>query len=594
MILPIDAKKLEIVETIIRNDVVIIAAETGAGKSTRIPQWLAEEGYSVVVTQPRIIAAESVAMQVAKNMNVRLGEEVGYSSSEKSLCSRKTICHFVTDGLAVQQLISGHNRPDILIIDEVHEWNLNIEVLVAFAKSNNLKVVLMSATSDTEALLTYFGKGEIVSVSGRMFPVTRSHRGSKEMVSTISSLVRRGEHVLVFLPGKGEIAKVHEDLLKDLGDFDCDILPLHSQLQAPERNLIFTDPVSPRVILSTNIAQTSLTIPYITAVVDSGLENRMVFENGVNRLIVADVSRADLSQRAGRAGRVRPGSYILCSDVTEREREEFPIAEIQRGNLENTYLKLLSYGIRMEDVEFFHAPEHSKVVHAIASLKVLGCINDGEITDLGRKVSKMPLSVRNSLMMIRAEALGVLPEITSIVAIAEVGDLRIKKGPWRLHTKESKSDMIALLDVFNKFTNMPSDKDKSWFETCKSQGVHAGNLKKARIVRENVIDACRGFITHNKQVRNESDVRANILSCIREGYKDSVYSRHGWSGYVKMTDLIEVRYGLSISKARNIDNESVVNGMPNMVVGIPLTISGRNKANRPFEIHLLTMVTSID
>jgi len=309
--LPIEKFRADIVTAVEENSVVIITAETGAGKSTQVPQFLLEAGYDLVITQPRRLAARSVAERVAEEIGEELGQTVGFRTAIDRQDSSATRCLFCTDGLALVRELVGQNE-GILVLDEVHEWNENMEVLVAWVKKaiaagSDMKVVLMSATLEAEKLSAFFDGAPVISVPGRTFPVTVQEPGMR-LIDDVKTLVEQGRNVLVFQPGKQEIQDVCYAL--EQADVNAEVLPLHGQLSPPDQKLCFAHYGRPKVVVSTNVAQTSVTIDDIDAVVDSGMERRIELANGVEGLYLKPISLADSAQRKGRAGRVKPGVYI--------------------------------------------------------------------------------------------------------------------------------------------------------------------------------------------------------------------------------------------------------------------------------------------
>ncbi|MBR3153089.1 MAG: DEAD/DEAH box helicase, partial [Clostridia bacterium] len=272
--LPIAKYKDEIVKAVIENDIVILTAETGSGKSTQVPQYLAEIFQSVVVTEPRIMAAKTLAQRVADEMDVRVGIDVGYRTAYEKCALPTSKITYVTDGLQLVRTIFDENKENknVLIIDEVHEWNLNIENLIAYCKfcknEWNTKVVIMSATMESNKLAEYFGEGTaVVDVPGSLYDVQVEERPKEFLIDSILENVSLRKNVLVFVPGKREISNV----IEELKGTNAVILPLHAEMDWEEQNLCFKSYPNSKVIVATNVAQTSLTIPDIDVVVDTGL-----------------------------------------------------------------------------------------------------------------------------------------------------------------------------------------------------------------------------------------------------------------------------------------------------------------------------------
>lgn len=425
MPLPIYNQKDDIMSSIFSSAVTIITAETGSGKSTQIPQWILEAGSSCLVTQPRRLAARSVAARVAEEVGCHLGETVGFRTAYEACDSEKTKCLFVTDGLAlVRQLMDASQNQKILVIDEVHEWNLNIEVLLSWAKVQiaqdaKFKLVLMSATLDSAALSAYFGGAKVIDVQGKVYPVQTQERGFS-ISDDVADLLKKGKNVLVFQPGKSEIQETITSL--ESKKIDAVILPLHGELTAEDQDKVFKNYALPKCIVATNVAQTSITIDDIDAVVDSGLERRVEVEDGIEGLYLRSISKADAQQRKGRAGRCREGVYI--DHCRASNRRDFPLAEIERVNLDQLFLRLTIAGFDPLKMKFFHQPSAEALEAAKAKLIALACLDDsGNVTAIGKKVNKLPLSIAAARMMIEAEELRCVPEMQLLVAVLEQGRL---------------------------------------------------------------------------------------------------------------------------------------------------------------------------
>ena len=464
-----------IVNLVNNNPVVIVKAETGSGKSTQIPQALHQAGYDVVVTQPRRVAARSVAARVAQEMGEKLGSLVGFRTGFEKNDSKLTEILFCTDALQfARELHVKGSRSRVLIIDEVHEWNLNIEALVAWCKKQldsgfNTKIVIMSATLDTSRLQAYFNNCPVIKVPGKTYPVETMEISPKKLDEEIKTLVEKGKNILVFLPGKREIETF---VSKYSGmELDATILPLHGELTSEEQDACFKSYPNSKIVVATNIAQTSITIPDIDVVVDFGLERRIEYVNGVEGLYLRDISQADCLQRKGRAGRVKEGLYILASDTLFEDRVPFCVPEIQRLRIESVILKFLSIGIEIEDLELFHQISSEKIAASKRVLESLGAIKDGKITKKGQKLVVMPLDVTHSCMLLEAEKRGVLSDMITVVSILESGPL-FYKARKMVTVQNRKSDILDRFLVFNML-------EKEYFKTrnCKSPLFEEINMK---------------------------------------------------------------------------------------------------------------------
>lgn len=580
-ILPVSRFKGEILEKIKNNAVTIITAETGAGKSTQVPQFLLEEGYRVVVTQPRRLAARSVAKRVAKEYGCQFGGAVGFRTAFERYDSAETQCLFVTDGLALVRELMGSGKRDVLVLDEVHEWNLNLEVLVAWAKKKiqeeaAFKVVIMSATMEAEKLAEYFGGAPVVSVPGRIFPVEdRQPAGS--LIQDVAQLLREGRNVLVFQPGKREIEETISKLSTALVN-EAEILPLHGDLTPEEQDACFRIYEKPKCVVATNVAQTSVTIPDIDAVVDSGMERRVELAGGVEGLYLKPISQADASQRKGRAGRTKPGVYIDYCSVTG-ERPAFPRAEILRVRLDQAVLRLAEVGIDVEYLEFFHQPDKNEIHEAKRALRALGCMDEtGRVTDVGCKVARLPISVKYGRMVVEAEARGVVDDMITIAALLEQGEITIRKTKdgylgktlWgKLCPGETESDIMAQLAVFEAAREMSK-------EGMVENGVFVKAFFQAKEKRRHLADSLRGRVRFGS-----SGDREQILKSICCGMVDHLYkNQYG-----------EYRNG--DGQTRRLSEGSVVE-TSDWLVGIPFDLEVKTRRGGFFTLNLVTMATKVE
>jgi len=425
--LPIYNYKEQITKAVKTHAVTIITAETGSGKSTQVPQYLYNVGYDVVVTEPRRMAAWSLAQRVAEEMETPLGEIVGFRTAFERNDSPSTSVLYCTDGLElVKTLTDTKDRQRVLIIDEVHEWNCNIETLVGWCKKKIqegwcTKVVIMSATLEQKSLTEYFENNVCaLEVPGKIFPVSFKQKQEEDLIPSILAMIYEERNTLVFVPGKREIKEVMEKLSKC--DIKAEILPLHGELDSEEQKKCFKSYALPKVVVATNVAQTSITIPDIDAVVDTGKERRAEVKEGIQGLFLRNISKADCMQRKGRAGRTKEGKYILCSSVPFEDREEFSVAEIQRSLLDQIVLRLATIGIDAIGFPFFHHPEMKSLEMAKQNLIDLGALKENnEVTPIGYKMVKMPVSVQTARMIIEAEKYGVTEDVIKIASILEIG-----------------------------------------------------------------------------------------------------------------------------------------------------------------------------
>jgi len=576
--LPVFQFKNEILEAVKNNPVIIITAKTGAGKSTQVPQYLLDEGYNIVVTQPRRLAARTVAQRVAEEYGSELGGIVGFCTAYERQDSRITRCLFATDGLAMVRELMGAGQHNVLVLDEAHEGNLNIEVLIAWAQHKieagaDFKVVVMSATMESGKLSEYFGGASVIDVPGRLFPVEEREAGNS-MEEDVVKLLKEGRNVLVFQPGKKEITDMVSKL-KSKVDLDVEILPLHGGLTPEEQNACFKHYVRSKCIVSTNVAQTSVTIDDIDAVVDSGMERRVELVDGVEGLYLKPISKADAAQRKGRAGRTKPGIYIDYCDA--RNRLEFPKAEILRVRLDQAVLRLAEVGIDVEELEFFHQPDKKEIHEAKRALKALGCMdNDGGVTEIGHKVAKLPISVKYGRMVVEAEKRGAVNDVITIAALLEQGEITARKiegvlgkHTWsRLCPGENESDIMAQLAVYQAAENMTK-------EEMTKNGVFVKAYYQAKEKRRHLADSLRRKIHFGS-----SGDRKQILMSICAGMVDHLY--HYDCGDYRNGD----------GQDRQLSENSLVEDAE-WLVGLPFDLEIKTRRGE-VTLNLVTMATKVE
>lgn len=572
-VLPIQAFEEQILESLKNSAVTIVTAETGAGKSTQIPQFLANAGYRVVVTQPRRLAARALAQRVAQEMGTRLGDRVGFRTAEERADSAATEVLFVTDGLQLVRELAGQGgtgRKTVLILDEVHEWNLNIEVLVAWVKSrvatgDDLKVVIMSATLDAERLVSYYIGAPVISVPGRLFPVEKRVAAARDLVAEVVSLAKQGRNVLVFQPGKREIEDCIFEISKNLGGTAV-VLPLHGGLEPGEQQRCFAPPPAGKVkvVVATNVAQTSVTIPDIDAVVDSGVERRVELVDGIEGLYLKSISQADCLQRAGRAGRTKPGVYVLCSETGMTERPSFPTAEVLRTRLDQMVLRLAVQGFDATKLEFFHQPNHETLVEARRALIALGAVDaGGTATKIGRRMSRFSVSCEFARMLIEAEHYGVVEQVATIAACLEAGDIRGRDDAWRALTQESRSDLLAIFDVYNAGKRVQGRPGESKADALRNRGLFVKNFFRAEEIRRKLLDATHTEVrSDSKTFGSKEEERQAVLKACISGLVDHLYCCRHHGQYTDETNV-----------ARQIDRVSAVkNCDATWIVGLPKDI----------------------
>ena len=450
--LPIVEAIPEIERAISRHPVVVVAGETGSGKSTQLPKILLGAGYGVRgrigMTQPRRIAARAIAARLAYETATEVGDLVGFTTRFDDTVADLTRVKVMTDGILLNEIHSDRqlDRYDALVIDEAHERSLNVDFLLGYLKQlvsrrDDLKVVVTSATIDPERFAAFYDDAPIIRVGGRGHPVEIRHaeagrfdageRGTPEEIATaIRALAAEGsERVLVFLPGEREITETREHLKGALAS-ETEILPLYSRLPRRAQDRVYAPARGPRVVLATNVAETSLTVPGINAVVDTGTArvSRYSPRSKVQRLPVEPISRAAATQRAGRCGREGPGTCIRLYDAADFEsRPEYTDPEILRTNLATVILKSKALGIGdLAKFPFLDPPPPRLLKDGYRILDELGALSeDGRrLTAAGRRLSRLPIDPQLGRMLLEAAEHGALRELTIIAAALSVQDPR--------------------------------------------------------------------------------------------------------------------------------------------------------------------------
>jgi len=597
--LPVRAFHDAIIEAVDTNQVVIVTAETGAGKSTQIPQYLAEAGYDrIIVTQPRILAARNLTHRVREEWAERHAEDadevIGYRTAHERDDSGDTKILYCTDGLQLVREITGAgiSERQVLVLDEVHEWNENMEVLVAWAKKRceeepRFKVVIMSATIEADLLASYFGTTAVLNIPGRHFEV-KKRRGSDVLSELFDQLDARGRNILTFLPGKAEIQAVTEALASKAAKAKVPIIPLHSQLDADEQQKAFASYPYGKIILATNIAQTSVTIDDIDMVIDSGLERQSEVRNGVEGLFIAQISQADSLQRAGRAGRTKPGEYVLAQyDMMPcakfEDRPAYAIPEILRKHIDRLTLRLANVGIDIELLEFYHDPSKGAIKRAKKTLMALGALmTTGQVTPIGRLMEQFPVESNYARMLV--EALEYPKEtqakLAAIIAIQEVGGI-VKGGTrftgWRAYTTQHKSDLLAEYDVYLATPSIPED-------SYEEIGIVGKNVEKAREVVERLHHDLGLNLEAAALAPVTPEEEGPLLRAITAGEIDQLWFKVDDNGILE-----HVQSG----QQRELSSSSVVRN-PTLVTGTPFDLQVPLRSGGLETLHLVTGVTMVD
>ncbi|MEU1315113.1 ATP-dependent RNA helicase HrpA [Streptomyces tibetensis] len=510
--LPVSQKKDEIADAIRDHQVVIVAGETGSGKTTQIPKICLELGRGVRGmighTQPRRIAARTVAERVAEELDTPLGEAVGWKVRFTDQVNQDaTFVKLMTDGILLAEIQTDRELRayDTIIIDEAHERSLNIDFLLGYLaqllpKRPDLKVVITSATIDPERFSRHFGDAPIVEVSGRTYPVEVRYRplleedgddADRDQITAITDAVeelqREGKgDILVFLSGEREIRDTADALTKKNYRF-TEILPLYARLSHAEQHRVFQQHTGRRIVLATNVAETSLTVPGIKYVIDPGFAriSRYSHRTKVQRLPIEPVSQASANQRKGRCGRTSDGICIrLYSEDDFNARPEFTDAEILRTNLASVILQMTAAGLGdIEKFPFIDPPDHRNIRDGVQLLQELNALDPVQkdprkrLTDTGRKLAQLPVDPRLARMVLEADRNGCVREVMVIAAALSIQDPRERPADKQAQAdqqharfKDETSDFLAYLNLWRYLREQQKERGSSSFRRmCKQE-----------------------------------------------------------------------------------------------------------------------------
>ena len=599
--LPMCAYRQEIINAARENDIVFIDGETGSGKSTQITQILLSEHYNrIILVQPRIIAVRNIYGRT----KYELAEKIGIDEAEKLISYRtadersgpdNSKIEIVTDGLsfARDSHLGTLGEGDVLIIDEVHEGNLNVEMLLAFTKESvrrgdNVKFFIMTATADMERLADYFddvceSRPPIIKVKGRMFPIEKFERPDSDIVTETIKAAEiihadleinpdAPNAIQVFVAGLGEVNDAIDDIRRKLPQEiakNAKIFPLYADLTAAEQQAALQKYSGVNIIVCTNIGQTSITIPHIKFVIDSGEHRQMeINAEGAQCLRRGPASQADLIQRAGRASRVSAGVYVLTkpnrkeSFVSFNSRPEFSVPEILRTDINRTVLRVAGIGMNMLKLDLFNPVEPSFIKRSQEILNILDSLDkNGVITSVGRQMNAFPVCVTSAKMLVEV---GRYPEnvrgyMAAITAAKEAGSLQsfaynVGKR-WKSLSEETSSDMLAQLDIFIASQHMDA---KQLYDYDLS-------VKKVETARKQFVRIARKAGAFSSEILPPTlEEREQIKLCIYAGMVNSVFVRNGDGTYTQA--------GKPNSLPREISNRSTVRSQPSAMVGDPYRV----------------------
>lgn len=562
--LPVFKYRSEFLKIVEENQVVIIVGETGSGKTTQLPQYLHEAGYSkdsvtgkakiIACTQPRRVAAMSVAKRVAQEMNVPLGNEVGYTIRFEDNTNENTIIKYMTDGMLLREFLTNPelDKYSCIMIDEAHERTLSTEIILSLLKDiilhrKDLKLLIASATINADKFSAFFNSAPIFSIPGRRFPVDIHYTKNPEAnyvqaaITTIFQIHTTQElpgDILVFLTGQDEIELMELSLQEAISELKLQnqliVNSIYANLPAELQAKIFepTPPNSRKIILATNIAETSITIDGIKYVIDPGYVKQNVYNpvTGMESLVVVPCSRASANQRAGRAGRLGPGKcfrmYTKWSFYNELDLN--PVPEILRVNLTGVVLLLLSLGVNdLLHFDFMDPPSTDSIIKSLELLYSLGALNSkGQLTKTGRLMVLFPLDAMFSKSLITSLKLGVLEDALSILSmLSESGNLFYRPKEKREQADKTREaffhesgDHLTLLNIYETWVS--SGYSVQW---CEDNFVQYKTLKRVRDIRTQLSSLCLkvGFDT-SSMVEGKSDKSEVILRALVSGFFPNV------------------------------------------------------------------------
>ncbi|MGB0793255.1 MAG: ATP-dependent helicase HrpB [Opitutales bacterium] len=581
--LPIHAVTDSIIDGLATHGRVVLSAPTGSGKSTQVPQLLIDAAGvqgEVVVLQPRRLAARLLAKRVAQERGCQLGGAVGYQIRFEKVVGPDTRIRFVTEAILLRQLLSDPMLSGVgaLVFDEFHERHLTSDISLSCALQSvqtrrpDLKIVVMSATLDSETLARYLEPCARVAASGRMYPVATRYMGAalnrdaapvwQRAAFAFRTAVRDGASgdMLIFMPGAYEIRKTIEaiELLPDARGYQ--VLPLHGELSAEAQDRAVLPGARAKVIVATNVAETSITIEGIRVVIDGGLARiaRYDARRGINSILVEPISRASAEQRSGRAGRTGPGLCLrLWSEAEHAARAERDEAEVKRVDLSETLLLLAAAGVvESEGIAWFEAPEPKALARAHELLRDLGAVDAaGVITPMGRQMSRFPLHPRFARMLIEAQRRGVLDAVVRIAAISQgrpfyraARESAIRKAQLREieDAADSHSDFFVHLQAWDYALAARLDR-----QACAALGIHAGGVRQATEVARQLLKLTQSQALDPSAAGLKGNQNDEICKCILVAFADHLSVRKDRG--TRRCEMIHARTG-------QLRRESIVDG----------------------------------
>ena len=573
--LPVHGQRADILNLVRNNQITLLVGETGSGKTTQVPQFLSYEfeshrtGRMIACTQPRRVAAMSVAQRVADEMDVKLGEQVGYTIRFEDCSSDKTFLKYLTDGMLLREAMTDHllSRYSCIILDEAHERTLATDILMGLLKEilpkrPDLKIVVMSATLDSEKFQRYFEEAPLITVPGRTFPVEIFYTAEAEKdyleaavrTATQIHLTEAPGDILLFLTGEEEIEDAARKIRAEVEDYEkqcgpLTVIPLYSSLPPAQQRKVFEPAAAGgrKCVIATNIAETSITIDGVVYVVDPGFSKQKVYNPRIRieSLLVSPISKASAQQRSGRAGRTKPGKCfrLYTQEAMEREMKSQTYPEILRSNLGSVVLQLKKLGIDdLVHFDFMDPPAPETLMRALELLHYLGALDDeGDLTEIGNSMSAFPLDPQLAAMLISSSKFRCPNEMVTIAAMLSVPNVFVRPHNSKESSDIAKAkfthadgDHLTLLNVFHAYKANQED-SANW---CWQNYLNARVLKSADNVRQqlsNIMNRLKFDMTASTDYQSR-DYYINIRKALASGFFMQVAHLERTSHYMTIKD----------------------------------------------------------